>query len=238
MKWWWWGDAVDGQAERVRTTRLTDLSPQTSANPPNRLTQTVLAERSGPSSHVRKDRMKMARSLQMSEKPLLFCDIDGVISLWGFGEDDRPPGVYVSVDGLPHFLSTRAGEHLLALAAEFDPVWCSGWEDRADEHLPRLLGVPKGLPHLSFDGRSRAEVSARAHWKLAAIDEHAGDRPLAWVDDAFNDACHAWAQQRGERLAPTLLVATDPTTGLDDGAAAALHAFARTTRSRPRRLAS
>jgi hypothetical protein len=179
--------------------------------------------------------MKMSRSLQMSEKPLLFCDIDGVISLWGFGEDNRPAGVYASVDGLPHFLSTRAAEHLLELASEFDAVWCSGWEDRADEHLPGLLGVPRGLPHLSFEGHSRAEVSARAHWKLDAIDRHAGDRPLAWVDDAFNDACHAWAQARS---APTLLVATDPSIGLDDAAAAALHAFARTTRSRPRRLAS
>jgi hypothetical protein len=240
MKWWWWGEAVDGQAERVRRTRLTDLSPQTSAKPPNRLTQTVLAERSGPSSDVRKDRMKMTRSLQMSEKPLLFCDIDGVISLWGFGEDNRPGGVYASVDGLPHFLSTRAAEHLLDLAThDYDAVWCSGWEDRADEHLPGLLGVPKGLPHLSFDGRTRAEVSARAHWKLAAVEAYAGpDRALAWVDDAFNEACHAWAGERRDRGAPTLLVATDPTTGLDDTAAAALQEFARTTRSRPRRLAS
>src|SRR4029079_9050674 len=105
---------------------LTDLSPQTSANPPNRLTQTVHAERSGPSSHVRKDRMKMSRSLQMSEKPLLFCDIDRVISLWGCGEDNRPACVYSSVDGLPHFLSARAAERLLELASEFDAVWCSG----------------------------------------------------------------------------------------------------------------
>jgi hypothetical protein len=165
----------------------------------------------------------MPTSPQMSAKPLLFCDIDGVISLWGFGEDTRPPGAYASVDGIPHFLSTRAADHLLDLAAHFDLVWCSGWEDRADEHLPGLLGVPKGLPHLTFDGRSRAQVSARAHWKLEAIDEHAGDRPLAWIDDAFNDACRAWAQARS---APTLLVATDPSTGLDDEAAAALRAFA------------
>jgi hypothetical protein len=168
--------------------------------------------------------MKMTRCPQMRGKPLLFCDIDGVISLWGFGEDTRPSGVYAAVDGIPHYLSTRAAEHLLDLAAHFELVWCSGWEDKADEHLPALLGVPSGLPHLSFDGRSRAEVSARAHWKLAAIDEHAGERPLAWVDDAFNDACHAWA---AARPAATLLVGTDPSTGLDDHAAAALRAFAR-----------
>jgi len=170
--------------------------------------------------------MKMSNSPQMSAKPLLFCDIDGVISLWGFGEDSRPPGTYASVDGIPHFLSTRAAEHLLDLVSDFELVWCSGWEDKADEHLPGLLGVPSGRPHLSFDAHTRAEVSARAHWKLEAIEEHARDRPLAWIDDAFNDACHAWA---AARAAPTLLVATDPATGLDDEAAAALQAFAAAT---------
>ena len=163
----------------------------------------------------------MSRWLQMSGKPVLFCDIDGVISLWGFGENSRPPGVYAAVDGIPHFLSTRAAEHLLDLASAFELVWCSGWEEKADEHLPALLGVPAGLPHLAFD-RGRAEVSARAHWKLAAIEEHAGDRPLAWVDDAFNDACHAWA---AERAAPTLLVATVPAVGLAEEHVAALRAF-------------
>ena len=160
----------------------------------------------------------------MREKPLLLCDIDGVISLWGWPMDTRPEGVYAVVDGVPHFLSTRAADHLLALSIEFDLVWCSGWEEKADEYLPRLLGVPAHLPHLRFDGRDRAEVSARAHWKLAAIDEHAGDRPLAWVDDAFNDACHAWAR---ERTSPTLLVATDPAIGLTAEHLAALRAFAR-----------
>ena len=166
----------------------------------------------------------MSRSPQMSAKPLLFCDVDGVISLWGFGEVNRPPGAFASVDGIPHFLSTRAAEHLQDLSSRFDLVWCTGWEDRADEHLPGLLGVPKGRPHLSFDA-TRGQVSARAHWKLEAIEAHAGDRPLAWIDDAFNDACWDWAQARAH-TAPTLLVATDPSTGLDDAAADQLRAFA------------
>jgi HAD domain in Swiss Army Knife RNA repair proteins len=163
---------------------------------------------------------------QIAAKPVLLCDIDGVISLWGFEMNTRPPGAYAMVDGVPHFLSTRAAEHLLALQDSFDLVWCSGWEERADEHLPALLGVPSGLPYLSFDGRSRAEVSARAHWKLAAIDEYADGRAVAWVDDAFNDACWAWAQERDASGAPTLLVATVPETGLVEEHAAALRSFA------------
>jgi hypothetical protein len=164
----------------------------------------------------------LSESLQLRDIPLLFCDIDGVISLWGFAADTRPPGVWTTVDGVPHFLSTRAAEHLLGLEDVFELVWCSGWEEKADEHLPRVLGVPSGRPHLSFD-RSRVDVSARAHWKLDAIDAHAGDRPLAWIDDAFNDACFAWARARP---APTLLVPTEPHVGLGGPEAAALRVFA------------
>jgi hypothetical protein len=158
-------------------------------------------------------------------KPWLFCDIDGVISLWGFSLDERPVGRFATVEGIPHFLSTRAAEHLLALRELFDLVWCSGWEEKADEHLPHLLAVPSGLPHLVFGGRSRTDVSARAHWKLPAVEEHAGDRPLAWIDDAFNDACHEWAAARSS---PTLLVPTEPAEGLVERHESELRAFAAT----------
>ena len=87
-------------------------------------------------------------------------------------------------------------------------MWASGWEEQANEYLPHLLGLPAVLPFLRFRA-SRAD--ANAHWKLEAIDAFAGARPLAWIDDAFNDACHEWARARA---APTLLVQTDPERGL------------------------
>src|ERR1700738_2768175 len=76
------------------------------------------------------------------EKPLLLVDIDGVISLFGFDPLERPGGSFHSIDGMLHFLSASAGEHLLALASEFELVWASGWEEKANEYLPRLLGLP------------------------------------------------------------------------------------------------
>jgi hypothetical protein len=160
----------------------------------------------------------------LSEKPLLLVDIDGVLSLWGFAMDGWPiDGSWHQIDGISHFLSAPAARHLQALCERFEAVWCSGWEEKADEYLPHLLGLPR-LAHLSFDENlAGAPLSGNAHWKLAAIDAYAGDRPLAWIDDAFNDACFAWADQRA---APTLLVRTDPATGLDDAAAAQLAAWA------------
>lgn len=149
-------------------------------------------------------------------------DIDGVISLFGFQAGSRPEGSFHSIDGIPHFLSAMATKHLLALWRIFDLVWASGWEEKANDYLPHLLDLPSKLPHLSFD---RSPGRANAHWKLAAIEDYAADRPLAWIDDAFNDACHEWAYTR---VAPTLLVQTEPHTGLTDREAGLLEEWAMT----------
>jgi hypothetical protein len=152
-------------------------------------------------------------------------DIDGVLSL--FGRAETPPwsglvdGAFHTIDGIPHFLSHTAAAHLLALREDFELVWASGWEEKAEEHLPHLLGLPRGLPILRFEGRP---CGIQAHWKLAAIDAYAGDRPLAWIDDALSEACHAWADAR---RAPTLLVQTTPERGLTATEASLLAEWAR-----------
>jgi HAD domain in Swiss Army Knife RNA repair proteins len=160
-----------------------------------------------------------------TSRPLLLVDVDGVISLFGFAPHEQPAGAWTTVDGQLHLLSATAGEHLRRLAQTFELAWCTGWEERANEYLPHALALPGPLPHLAFDrDPAGPPPPPRAHWKLAGIDAFAGDeRALAWIDDAFNDACHAWARARG---APTLLVQTEPATGLDDAAAATLAAWA------------
>jgi hypothetical protein len=167
-------------------------------------------------------------------KPLLLVDIDGVLSLFGFPAHASPEGSLHFIDGIPHFLSASAARHLLGLVSLFELVWCSGWEEKADEHLPHLLGLPSGLPHLSFERRSHARdtgatesaasKSIRGHWKLDAIDAYARGRPLAWIDDCIDAACHVWGQAR---RAPTLLVQTVPERGLTEREAVQLQAWAQ-----------
>jgi hypothetical protein len=156
-------------------------------------------------------------------KPLLLVDIDGVISLFG-GEVGFRTGSFHSIDGIPHFLSSIAAAHLLDLSEHFQPAWCSGWEEKANEHLPHLLGLPADMPFLRFD---RSVGRTNAHWKLDAIDEFAGARPLAWIDDALSAPCREWADARE---APTLLVQTDPAIGLTEREVAQLLGWARELR--------
>lgn len=160
------------------------------------------------------------------DRPLLLVDIDGVISLFPFDPREQRGGKFHTIEGIPHFLSATAAGHLLGLAEHYELVWASGWEEKANEHLPHLLGLPR-LEHLSFE---RSVGKANAHWKLDAIEAHAGERALAWIDDAFNDACHAWANARP---APTLLVQTEPSAGLTQHEADRLHRWAGTLQARP-----
>ncbi len=170
--------------------------------------------------------------MSVSRRPLLLIDVDGVLSLFGFRHEDPPPGRRVLIDGLPHLLSLDAAKHLLRAASAFEPAWCTGWEDRAPEHLPHLLGLPRTWPYvpLRTPTRTIAGTSVAGHWKLDAIDTFAsGDRPLAWIDDVLDPACEAWA---AARPGPTLLVPTDPAVGLTSADADQLLAWAATQGSR------
>jgi hypothetical protein len=158
------------------------------------------------------------------KKPLLLVDIDGVISLFGFDPARPPEGRFVAVEGIVHFLSATAGDHLRALQDAFELAWSSGWEEKANEHLPAALALAGPLPHVLLSGTP----AVSAHWKLAAIDGYAGrDRALAWIDDAHDSSTAAWAARRP---GPTLLVATEPAVGLSEAHVASLLAWSAALR--------
>jgi hypothetical protein len=142
----------------------------------------------------------------------LFVDVDGVISLFGFSPNaGELPGPFHWIDGVAHCIPPDVGERLVRLSNRFELVWATGWEEKANEYLPYILGLPSGeLPCLMFQGQA---VFGSAHWKLDAISEYAGDRPAAWIDDNIDDPCRHWATARE---APTLLVPTESAVGMTD----------------------
>lgn len=153
-------------------------------------------------------------------RPLLAVDVDGVISLFGFGEPpERSTTRFQLVDGVPHCISLAAGERLRRLCGPFEMIWASGWEEKANFYLPQLLGLAE-CGHVSFDDRVAAGA---AHWKLEPLDRHARGRALAWIDDNFDASCFEWAERRAE---PTLLVPTESHLGLEEAHVDALLAWA------------
>ena len=99
-------------------------------------------------------------------------------------------------------------------------VWATGWEQKANDYLPNILGLPE-LPYLTFGGAARF---GSAHWKLGPLDEYGSGRALAWIDDSFDQSCYEWAQNRDE---PTLLVPTESALGLEDAQTEALLTWAK-----------
>ena len=158
------------------------------------------------------------------DRPLLLVDVDGVLSAFGFDAAAPPPGRPALIDGVPHWLPAQSTAALLRLADHFDPVWCTGWEERADEHLPWLLDLPRGWPYVPLKAAQGPGRGVAGHWKLDAIDAFAGpDRAVAWIDDALDDECRGWA---AARPAATLLVECDPAVGLVKQGEEALLEFA------------
>ncbi len=114
-------------------------------------------------------------------------------------------------------LSPDHGRWLTALGDVFDLVWATSWEQDADLLIAERVGLPRGLPFITFTEQSG--------WtsKLPDVSRFVGERATAWVDDQFDPEAHAWAQSRD---APTLLVETDHRVGLKQEHVVRLRDFA------------
>lgn len=122
------------------------------------------------------------------------------------------------LDGLRVLLSTRHGAWLTGLAAAFDLVWATSWEEDADRLIAERVGLPRGLPVIRFD-------ASRTGWmdKLPDVIRFVGDRPSAWLDDDPGPGAHSWAAARS---VPTLLVQPDHRIGLTEAHIDTLRTFA------------
>ena len=125
-----------------------------------------------------------------SQKPLLFLDVDGVISLFGFREGyglaagnapfaDCPPGGLHSINGVMHYISADCG----APPAAARPS-ASSWSGRPagrrrrTSTCPICSGCPGDLPYLTFDGR----VARRRRPLEDRRDRRVRRRPPARLD--------------------------------------------------------
>ena len=117
------------------------------------------------------------------------------ISLFGFDPATPPPGRWMNVEGVLHLhLGRPPGRRSGRWPANSSSCGAPAGRRRPRPTCPDALGLPGATVHLSFE---RNPGRANAHWKLAAIEAYAGpERPVAWVDDALDERCHAWAAAR------------------------------------------
>ena len=158
-------------------------------------------------------------------RPLLLIDVDGVLNPLGVGPDLVPPGfVAHRLDGLRVLLAPDHGAWLASLTDEFDLVWSTSWEHDADRLIAERIGLPRGMPVISF--------TSQTGWttKLHDVIRFVGDRPVAWIDDALGEDEHEWASSRG---VPTLLIQTNHRIGLTRAHVDRLREFALEVRDGP-----
>ncbi|GAA2742557.1 MULTISPECIES: hypothetical protein [Kitasatospora] len=158
--------------------------------------------------------------------PLLLLDVDGPLvpytatpdrtpegylthwvkpASWVARHRDRPPQ---DVPPLRLWLNPAHGPALLALP--YRPVWCTTWQDEANEHLSPLLGLPR-LPYVPWPSMHHGDPDG-LHWKTRHLVAWAAGRPFAWVDDEVEPQDAEWIA--AHHPAPALTLPVDHRVGL------------------------
>jgi hypothetical protein len=157
----------------------------------------------------------------MSQRPLLFVDVDGVINtdlphVPVTRHEIEEPSSIRNKDGSPirRFVVLPEGieRRIATLAEQFDMVWCTTWFHAANRHFSSLLNQP-AWPVVSYsDG------------KLDPLMTFADGRPWAFVDDDVDYELRAATMPISDN---GLIVRIDPRTGLTDQHVSELTQFAR-----------
>ncbi|MBL1100716.1 HAD domain-containing protein [Streptomyces coffeae] len=148
----------------------------------------------------------------MTDRPLLFLDIDGVLNPVLPAEGFT---AYTILD-FTVLLSATHADWLRELSERYELVWATTWEHEANRHIAPLLALPP-LPVVEFSGYQEQpgdpklpilELLTGRKW--APILRHAAGRPFAWVDDVMPERLVRRSRWRRDQL----LVPVEPGRGL------------------------
>lgn len=140
-------------------------------------------------------------------RPIALLDVDGVLLPALPRRRGRPPRATAArVGRRVAELDPRHGDWLRKLADQFDLAWASSWGSLAAEIIGPSLGLPASLPVVALTARDWKRTR-----KLPDVARFVGDRACAWIDDQLGSDAFEWARNR---VAPTLLLRTDPRVGL------------------------
>lgn len=162
-----------------------------------------------------------------SQRPILYVDVDGVIARVGQTPAGVEPDKHIVLGGPGPYavrIADGTASRLKALAGPdgpFEGRWATTWGQGAADQIGAILGVGQRWKVVDLDGHPHSTTV-----KLPAILADCRKRPFAWVDDELGGDAHLAAEYRDKSGTPTLLIETDPTVGLTDEHARALHEWA------------
>lgn len=153
-------------------------------------------------------------------KPICFLDVDGVLNVFDAANDwnehlyertliFRNPRMRDRWTQRDVILDRRHPNLLALLAADFELVWGTAWEDLANVALSELLGLPE-LPVVDF---LPSDVAAGLHWKTRRLADWANGRPFVWIDDEPDAKDASWLNTVNPAA---VVLRSDPTYGLTD----------------------
>ena len=157
---------------------------------------------------------------------VIFLDIDGVLN-----PQVHWDGVHSSSGP-----TLRLTESRLALVQELDTlgrvVWASTWSMDQMVILAATIGFPPDTPSVNFvETRAESLAAATPTWKLPFVErwirrqermQERSYQAIVWIDDDLHRDAERWA---GASSSPTLLICTDPATGLTSSGVARVRAF-------------
>ena len=136
----------------------------------------------------------------------------------------RPAGRFALIDGITHFLSADRRRAPARARATLRARLGTGWEEKANDYLPHLLGLPGAAALPDFDAQPGGRT--RAHWKLDAIDAYAGRRGRSRGSTTRSTTACARGRARARRRRRCSST-TEPAVGMTDEHVARLLAWAR-----------
>lgn len=136
----------------------------------------------------------------MSDRPLLFLDIDGVLNCI---EGGHP--AYRTQGGMPVWVPIGVTDRVSRLLEVFEPAWATAWLGSAHREWKPLLGLTDPFPWAFV---------AYGNLKLPEIIKRADGRPFVWIDDDADWELRELGWDRS--MVDGLVLAPDPRTGLTD----------------------
>lgn len=158
-----------------------------------------------------------------TDKPVLLLDIDGVFNIFNQDENTDLYEYFIAQEIYKIQMRLALIDHMEELTEHFVLVWCTTWDELANEYFADRLKMPF-LPVVPTREARRGGFSGtkppllapipNVHWKTSAIVKYIKDRPYAWVDDELGQGDQDYADMRTAMVAPTLMLRTEEHEGL------------------------